>query len=209
MKQTKLYEKFRVSDQRENNWSSFVHSHNSLEVAYGTAAKKVFFNRSQTEVYDRYSVPNDTSGWCAFVDTLDMDFGAGNSFPSEQTQNDAAFAQYSKLVEKLTNAIQEYIQHASEAHRMDVSAESTRNYFYLLPLLHRKKHEVSIDADTGFITVAFFSPDNSLMSALLTGKGDIHYSYVARGVKIVKISGVAKIKNSRDFGHFARVLRML
>ena len=210
MKQSRLYIRVQSRDRvHKKETGSFKTTYDSVNVARGIETKSVRYKQYPSKVEGLQSAPADIAGWCSFVDSLDIDFSHHSELLPEQQDNEPAFSQYSKLVGKLVDAIKDYIAVSAENQREEISSDSARNYFYLLPVLSRRKHEVSIDADTGFVTVALLSSDKSLMSALLTGKGDIHYSYINRGVRLVKISGVAKIKDKRDFGQFERVLRMI
>ncbi|MBW9090820.1 hypothetical protein JNB91_23700 [Rhizobium wenxiniae] len=181
-----------------------------LELLSRETKSSYFYGERSRYAYVKNSRRIDAASWCALVDGLDIDFSFQSQFLDHLEPNESAFSEYSDLVSRLISAIRDYIEHKAEvASALPVSEAAARNYFYLIPVLFRRAHEITIDADTGFVSVALLCSDDSVMTALITGRGDIHYSYVGRGTKIVKISGVAKIKHSRDFGRFERVLRML
>ncbi len=207
---------------KRNSYYSFSDEDRSKSVSqYKLAPKRIEFSALEAaagyyykQKLARYSRGrakyHDPDVWCGIVDEMKIDFTREYHFLDKLEAGEGAFAEYTGLVSKLIAAVKDYLEHVKEVSQpVSISAESTKNYFYLLPVLLRRTHEVSIDADTGFVSIAFAARDEGLMSALITGKGDIHYSYVSRGTKIVKISGTAKFKHSRDLGKFERVLRIL
>lgn len=145
--------------------------------------------------------------WNKIVDsmTFEFDLKARKSIISSHNLLDSY-----KTISKFEKAIYEYLEEKSEKkHLKDISKVALKNFLYLLPIFEIHSPDIAIDSDTGFVDTTFNTRDNGLFTALVTESGEIHYSRVSKGVKIYKFSGVAKIKDSRDFKHFAKVLEML
>ncbi|MFS2324983.1 hypothetical protein U2P60_06120 [Brucella sp. H1_1004] len=147
------------------------------------------------------------AAWCDFVDRIKFDFVSDRIIDATVT-DDVSYDVTVRLLKNLCGAIADF---QSEVRGTDIilSEDSARNYLYLIPSVRRYLHNVSIDADTGFVNLGFRSSNNEILTALVTGKGEIHYSFVGRGQKLVKIAGTAKIKDKRDFINFKKILRML
>lgn len=155
-------------------------------------------NVSHTALYEE--------SWNNFVDsvTFDFDIETKNSIIEKKE-----VLNYSTYV-KFEKAIYEYLEEKREKKYLkDISKPALKNFLYLLPVVERYSPSIAIDSDTGFIDTIFNTKDNGIFTALITKNGEIHYSRVSKGVKIYKFSGVAKIKDSRDFKHFSKVLEML
>lgn len=144
--------------------------------------------------------------WNKFVDsmTFDFDLKTKKSLVSkDKILNYTTFLKFEK-------AVYEYLEDKNEKKYLkDISKSALKNFLYLLPVFDRYSPNIAIDSDTGFIDSTFNTRDNGLFTALVTENGEIHYSRVSKGIKIYKFSGIAKIKDSRDFKHFAKVLEML
>lgn len=116
------------------------------------------------------------------------------------------------VLTKIENAINEYNEEQKHGKNIkNFSYKSLKNFLYLVPMIeeHNNILGLSIDADTGFVDMMFNTKDHGLLTSLVTGNGEIHFSRVSRGEKIVKISGVVKIKDNHDFSYFSKVLKML
>ncbi|MCK9162669.1 MAG: hypothetical protein RBQ81_01385 [Arcobacteraceae bacterium] len=144
--------------------------------------------------------------WNNFVDDITFEFDLKTRkplMPKDKTLNYTTFHKFEK-------AVYEYLEEKNEKKYLkDISKIALKNFLYLLPVFDRYSPSIAIDSDTGFIDTTFSTRDNGLFTALVTENGEIHYSRVSKGVKIYKFSGVAKIKDSRDFKHFSKVLEML
>lgn len=146
--------------------------------------------------------------WCLFVDGIKFDFNKdiAKDLPSEHCK----FAKEVDLINEMCITVREYISESEGfKEKIEFSIDSARNYLYLIPALSRYSYNFNIDADTGFVNLGFSSRGNEMLTALVSNRGEIHYSLVARGRKLVKISGTAKIRDKRDFINFKKVLRML
>lgn len=147
--------------------------------------------------------------WCSFVDQIRFDFHGEHLLSAVMTGEEIS-TNANRVIRDFCSAIVDYRSDMQGIeHKNEISADSARNYLYLIPAFGRHSHHVSIDADTGFINIGFRSRHKELLTALVTSKGEVHYSFVGRGRKLVKISGTAKIKDKRDFISFKKILRML
>ncbi len=145
--------------------------------------------------------------WNRIVDSMTFEFDLQTR--KSILVNDILLDSY-KTISKFEKAIYEYLEEKNEKEYLkDISKSALKNFLYLLPVFDRYSPNIAIDSDTGFIDSTFNTRDNGLFTALVTENGEIHYSRVSKGIKIYKFSGIAKIKDSRDFKHFAKVLEML
>lgn len=148
--------------------------------------------------------------WCDFVDGLSIDFSANHNESLAVLESNAPLISYKKTLSDFMSAVLIYKKQQEEYEAIsNISLQSAKNFLYLIPVISGYNPIVSIDADTGCFTTTFPSQGNDILSALVTGNGEIHFSLVGQGVRIFKISGTAKIKNSRDFSRFNKVLLML
>lgn len=146
--------------------------------------------------------------WCSFVDNISFDFHAKHKTSIVMDEQFGADA--TRAISDLCNAVVDYqLDVPDRGQKSEISEDSAKNYLYLIPAFARRSHHISIDADTGFVNIGFRSKRRELLTALVTSKGEIHYSFVGRGRKLVKMSGTAKIKDKRDFISFKKVLRIL
>lgn len=148
----------------------------------------------------------DEESWNILVDSIEFElsFEQNNQLSLIEDQFDY------ETLKNFEKAVKNYIEEKKEKKYMkDISSKSLKNFLYLLPVFEKYLPSISIDADTGYVNSTFITRDKGMFTALVTQKGDIHYSRVSRGMKIYKFSGVAKIKDSRDYKHFAKVLEML
>ena len=144
--------------------------------------------------------------WMEKVDRVQFDF----VYNSLETSIEKYFDINYTTLTKFQSIIKEYLNDKSTKTNMkNISKKSAKNFLYLIPTIEEYSPNINIDADTGYVNITFVTKDYGLLSALITEKSEIHYSRVSRGVKIYKISGVAKIKDSRDFKHFSKILGML
>jgi len=144
--------------------------------------------------------------WYKIIDSMQLNFSNNTQ---EVTLESKLMNSYETVI-SFESAVSNYLNEKAERDYLkDISEESVKNFLYLLPTIDQYLPNINIDADTGYINSVFNTKDNGILNAIITGKGEIHYSRVSKGVKIYKISGVVKIKDSRDFHHFSKVLEML
>lgn len=144
--------------------------------------------------------------WNNKIDSVKFDFLAKTELIHLQNKQDINYNTFLKFQE----AIDDYIKDKKiHNYIKEISKESAKNFLYLIPTIDSYSPNITIDADTGCVNITFTTNDNGLLSALITAKSEIHYSRVSRDMKIYKISGIAKIKDTRDFHNFSKILRML
>lgn len=160
--------------------------------------------------YFSFGKSKDEEKWHGLVESLSIDLTRNFESKLPELEERFEFSFISKIFKDLDQVIAEYKDaQSSFSHIKNISEKSIKNLLYLFPVLCNYSLSVAIDSDTGFINIGVKGNDSSLLNALITNKGEIHYSLVGRSIKIFKISGTAKIKDSRDFKEFRRVMRML
>lgn len=153
------------------------------------------------------------NGWLNYVSSINVDFSE-NSLGYKSDLEEINKILYKKnwngSIKKFDDAINAYIN-ASKSNRnlKIISSASAKNFLYLIPTISTYSHHIAIDADTGYFNLTFRSKDNGIMTVLITERGELHYSLAEIGMKIVKISGTAKIKDPHDFSKFNKILSML
>ena len=204
---------------KNNIVSIKIHPHPSEKINTYEASHKLFNYVStqpllKLDFVDHHLDLDDSAderldAWCSFVDQIRFDL-QGEYLLNAVIAGDEISTNANRIIRNFCSAVFEYRSDMQAIeHKNEISADSVRNYFYLIPAFGRHSHHVSIDADTGFVNIGFSSRKKELLTALVTSKGEVHYSFVGRGRKLVKISGTAKIKDKRDFISFKKILRML
>lgn len=153
-----------------------------------------------------FIVESDEESWNTLVDSIrfDLEQDLYNELSTVESQINY------KTFKRFEDAVNGYIKEKKQKNYMkNISLRALKNFLYLMPIIDRYSPSVSIDADTGYVNSTFNTRDRGVFTALITEKKEIHYSRVSKGVKIYKFTGVAKIKDSRDFKHFEKVLEML
>jgi len=168
-----------------------------------TANKHSFYSEKMHYVYD---ISTDEELWNSLVDDMKFDFEQDFNNTLSIIENKIHYKTFKRFEETVNSYLEEQ---TTNKNMKTISTKSLKNFLYLLPILERYLPSISIDADTGYVNSTFNTRDKGVFTALVTQRGEIHYSRVSKGVKIYKFSGVAKIKDSRDFKHFAKVLEML
>lgn len=183
-------------------------------------AERIFYTETMSSIHTRVFVdpfssayfPSDV--WHDFVRALTIDLEMPMQVPMldevklPQIKERFTFAR--DLFASINDLISDYQKERAVHHAFkEISTESLRNYLYLYPFLASRSPRASIDSDTGFFNAGLVGKNSSLLNALITDFGEIHYSLVGRSKRIFKITGVAKIKDSEDFKQFKRVVRML
>lgn len=144
--------------------------------------------------------------WNTKIDSVKFNFLANKEVIHLQNKLDIKYKTFLKFQEAIDSYIEDKVRHE---YIKEISEKSAKNFLYLIPTIDSYSPNITIDADTGYINITFATNDNGILSALITSKSEIHYSRVSRDMKIYKISGVAKIKDSRDLHNFSKILRML
>lgn len=170
-------------------------------------SKKEKHNFYSEEITIDYELEKEYK-WNKLVDSITFDFKIDNSIPILQEFPEKGFDY--KTLKIFQSAVNLYLEEKKEKDYLkEISIKSLKNFLYLLPLFEKYEPSLNIDSDTGCINTTFMTKDNGLLTALTNDKGEICFSRVSEGIKIYKISGVAKIKDTRDFKYFEKVLRML
>ncbi len=91
----------------------------------------------------------------------------------------------------------------------EISYKALKNFLYLIPTIEKYSPRLNIESDTGYINSTFNTKDYGILRALSTDKGEIHFSRVSEDIRIYKISGVFKTKDTRDLRNIEKILRML
>lgn len=215
----------------DNNTKNFINTEYSISVEFSEKkqeyCKKNFVFNNETprifmyenEITDISQPPQDKvyncgttyAIWQAYVDKLSDNVVLDTKKDSlKNTESSLPNIHCNVLLEKFAYAITEYQEQKSETeHQKNISEKSAKNFLHLIPIFAYNAPQVSIDSDTGYFVATFSAKDNGIFNALITDSGDIHFSLVKRGRKIVKISGTAKIKDSYDLKEFGQVLMML
>ncbi len=162
----------------------------------------IFYSEDMQSSY----LQSEEEYWMKTVDSVKFDFLTNKKSLSLQKELNIYYKTFLRFQEAIDSYMEDKDDHK---HISDISIKSAKNFLYLLPTIDSYLPNINIDADTGYVNITFTTNDNGVLSALVTGKAEIHYSRISKGVKIFKISGVAKIKDSRDFNKFAKVLEML
>ena len=177
-----------------------------MVVKIGIMEEKKYFTDSRFERNNYNILPSEEEIWNKIVDSISFDF---NLETKKSIVSKGETIDY-KTIYKFENAIYDYLKEKQEKNYLkDISKEALKNFLYLLPVVDKYSPSLAIDSDTGFVDSTFFTRDNGIFTSMVTETGEIHYSRVSKGVKIYKFSSVAKIKDSRDFKHFSKVLEML
>lgn len=154
----------------------------------------------------------DFSTWAEFADRVDCSFAGGNAGEgSVSTQFiNSVPDNYKNTCSVFLEAINNY-RHEFEgiSNARKISSKSAKNFLYLIPILNRYHPQISVDADTGYLSVTLSGSGANLLSALVTDKGDVHFSLVESGKRIFKLSGVAKVKDSYDYNKVRKIFELL
>lgn len=149
--------------------------------------------------------------WYNVVDSIEFKIDMSNSTcpfnEIERTLEKKFNYKTLKIFEKAVNIYLE--EKKTNSFFKEISINALKNFLYILPTIEKYSPVLSIESDTGYINSTFITEDYGILRALSTDKGEIHFSRVSEDIRIYKISGVFKIKDSRDFKNFEKVLRML
>lgn len=180
----------------------YVQDLDTVKSLTDTVNKHSFYSEKMHYVYDMSTDEN----WNLLVDSIEFNLELELNKSLTLIEEKFDFKTFVKFEE----AVKSYLKEKTNNKNMKaISIKSLKNFLYLLPIFEKYLPSISIDADTGYVNSTFTTRDNGLFTALTTAKSEIHYSRVSKGVKIYKFSGVAKIKDTRDFKHFEKVLEML
>lgn len=148
--------------------------------------------------------------WYRLVENLAVDLSIKFESKLPDLKERYEFSFISRVFKDLDNVIDDYRKDKLERFYIKtISEKSIKNFLYLFPVFYKYSPSVAIDADSGFINAGFIARDSSLLNALITDTGEIHYSLVGKSKRIFKVSGTAKIKDPQDFKEFKRVMKML
>lgn len=187
-----------------NSLYSFNHDIETLKFILSKREKHNFYSE---EIKIDYELEREHE-WNKLVNSMTFDFKTTSSELALEEVLEKDFNY--KTLKIFQDAIKLYLEEKKEKDYLkEISIKSLKNFLYLLPLFEKYEPSLNVDSDTGCINTTFMTRDNGLLTALTNDKGEIYFSRVSEGIKIYKISGVAKIKDIRDFKYFEKVLRML
>lgn len=151
------------------------------------------------------------SKWYKIIDSMEFKFDKDNSICFIEKVEKCLEKDFSyKTLKIFEVAVNTYLEEKKTNNFFkEISANALKNFLYILPTIEKYSPILNIESDTGYINSTFTTKEHGILRALSTDKGEIHFSRVSEDIRIYKISGVFKIKDSRDFRNFEKVLRML
>jgi len=165
-----------------------------------------FVNHSNFYAEKMHYTIVEEENWNLLVDSVEFDFSNSHN---QLILKEQSVIKY-KTVSTFQKTLDDYLKEKKQKRYIkNISEKAAKNFLYLIPTIENFMPNINIDADTGYVNITFTTYDNGVLSALVTDKSEIHYSRVSKDKKIYKISGVVKIKDTRDFNNFTKVLRML
>lgn len=120
------------------------------------------------------------------------------------------FEDLQPTVNELIEAVRDYKEcQVDSPNTASISNASAKQFLYLTPVFATHKVRLYIDSSNGCLNVDVLTSGNEKFSTHIENNGTVHYSLIGRGNRLVKISGTAKFKDSRDLKEFGKVLKML
>ena len=160
---------------------------------------------------DVYSEPDDhaLSSWYELAKTAHLNFEQNSQRLTQCAQ--AHFPEsFERLLQKFEEATHAYQEHRLEStHAADISADSARNFLYLIPVLAHYSPSISIDSRNGLVNIDVRSHRFGVLSSQVAEDGKVFYSFAGKHDRLFKITGTAKFRTAKDFSQFQRVLNLL
>jgi hypothetical protein len=168
-----------------------------------------------TRIFNLHESAHDNQGifdiWCNNLIQIDINLDGffDPNIKLFEHLSDKFDYRWVSVVSEFMQAIKEHKElQATNIHAAKISNESAKQFLFLVPILAEFHPRVYIDSANGCLNIDVSTRDKGLLSAQISGTGQIYYSLVSKNNKIYKITGVAKFKDKKDFIKFSKVLQM-